>query len=226
MDIVYIFRFGKLNSSDLKYSLRSLEKNFKYDKIFIVGDRPGWITGINHINVRDKTENRHYNTGYKFYKTSCIKELSEDFIVMHDDFYIMQPVVEIKNYFVGTLKDKIEKTANRNSHWENMKNVYNIFPDGLNYELHKPFKLNKNKLKNLFKKFPLSQTFCVNSLYGNYYKIEAEKAEDFKIKGYEQLLKIEKENVTFLSSSEVFSKTKEFITYMDKKFPNKSKYEK
>ena len=50
VDVYYPFVESKAKWQKLKYSLRSIERNFPFDfKVWITGDLPEWITGMNHI---------------------------------------------------------------------------------------------------------------------------------------------------------------------------------
>ena len=95
-DIVYILRTDPrfYKNDDIKYSLRSLDKNFKgKGKVFIVGGRPNWINvnTVTHIYAEDKERNKLVNAIHKILIACKDKRISEDFILlMNDDFLFLK----------------------------------------------------------------------------------------------------------------------------------------
>lgn len=84
---------SKYNDVELKYSLRSIEKHLTgYSNIFIIGERPSFLQNIIHIPCTDSSNNwmRSHNI-YKKILTGCQdKRLSDNFLYMNDDHYLLQ----------------------------------------------------------------------------------------------------------------------------------------
>ena len=224
MDVVYICRAGLNNSIELRYSLRSIEKNFPHEKVFIIGEKPNWVTNVIHVKVIDRSKDVFYNTEHKVYKATLQENLSEEFFVFHDDFIIKKPIKDFKRLHKRPLKETL-KTRAKGTYWIALKKIEKIFPDGLDYELHYPYFFNKSNLKKLFIKYPLTTSHNINSLYCNEFKVDSIKSQDCKVRNIENLKESLKKESLFLSTSDNLALDKAFEKTMNTIFPNKSKYE-
>ena len=85
MDIVYFAR-GEENE-ELRYSIRSVCKNFAFpvNKLVIVGTKPSYITPDLFIKLDPKI-NKYANVRMAIEKVLDDDRISEDFILMNDDF--------------------------------------------------------------------------------------------------------------------------------------------
>lgn len=61
MNFNIVYYFQGQNSEELKYSIRSVEKNLDHDVIYLVGDKPSWFKETNK-SVYIKSGN--YNLQY------------------------------------------------------------------------------------------------------------------------------------------------------------------
>lgn len=228
MDIVYIFREGPMDSFELKYSIRSITTNVSFDNIYVVGDKPKWITNITHIKVDDPTVNKFYNIIYKIKEVTKIKELSEDFVIMWDDIYAISKINEFRHYSDGLmLKEVVSVKKGINPHRDSLKRVLDIYSNGINYDVHHPYIYNKLMLKKLFLKHKINpiKPYAIRSLYCNLYNIEYELVKNCKCNTYENFVNIKKNN-TFVSSNKTLLSDKRFRDYMETNFNEKTKYEK
>jgi hypothetical protein len=70
VDVYYPYVESEAKWQELKYSLRSIEKHFPFDfKVWLVGDLPEWITGVNYIPHKrcvGMQENTTYDAIAKF----------------------------------------------------------------------------------------------------------------------------------------------------------------
>lgn len=231
MDIVYLFKSVSNiyeDSLELRYSLRSIEKNLEHNKVFLIGDKPEWIQNIIYIPFQETTKYKGYNTTCKIYHLPNIQELSEDFVLFCDDIYCLKPVKQIVTYKgKDTLKNLLNFRKKHNKHWRALNRVLEIFPDALNYDVHHPYLLNKTLLNILSKKYPvdINKIYALSSLYNNEFKIEGTLVRDNKVKTIESFNQVLKNNPEFFSTNNIFVKNKEVQETMQKLFPNKSKYE-
>lgn len=227
MDIVYIFKEGPLDSLELRYSLRSLCKNVKFNNVYIIEDKPRWLQDVTHIKIKNSTTNKYYNITYKIKQTINIKELSDDFVIMWDDIFILSPISEFKHYSDGlTLKEVVGVKKRYSTHNNTFKYVLNIYSDGINYDVHSPYLYNKENLKRLFKehRLDIKKIYSLRSMYGNFYKLEYELVKNCKINTYENFVMLKNCN-KFASSNKTILGDKRFIDYMETNF-EKCKYEK
>lgn len=183
-DLVYIVKASEYNP-DLQMSLRSVAKFCDYRNIWIIGYKPTWVKNTNHIATKqnqDKWKNSITN-----YLAACnCPEISENFILMNDDFFALKPIRNWRtslNVCLGTLEEEVEKNKNdiKKSRWKygfdyaldilntlNCKNTYN-------YEAHLPIIINKQNFLNMMN-LPLIREFMTTkkvlhkrSIYKNLY---------------------------------------------------------
>lgn len=193
-DIVYLIRPGE-NNEEFRHSLRSLEKNFpNHGTIWIVGYCPLWINKEN-VRVIYKTQVRQkwVNTDNNL-KVACRHpDISDDFILMNDDFFIMQPIDEIPRLNRGSISEVIkqhEGKSNSEAYAWSMRHTTVLLQkmgikDPLSYELHVPMIINKEKyleavaIRNKLE--PTVGRINKRTLYGNYVGYGGETIEDVKI---------------------------------------------
>ena len=158
-DLVYILKPSEKNW-DLRYSLRSVEKFCKYRNIWFVGYKPTWAQNVKYIQTiqnKDKWKNSVLN-----YRKACESpQISENFILMNDDFFALEPIIDWKenlNVCLGTLSQEVEayKDNPKKSKWRWAFDYAQELLDTLNcktnwnYESHLPIIINKeNFLKML-----------------------------------------------------------------------------
>lgn len=233
MDIVYLTKECKVNE-ELTYSLRSLV-NLPHDKVFLVGGCPTNIdkTKITHIPTL-QGNNKFHNTT-KSIQIVCYNEsLSENFILMNDDFFILKPIknpINELNLTRGPIREVVKEMSSRpNSDSSYMAGTvqtdvflrdlgYNI---PLSYELHIPMVFSKKQLLDVFLLKHLDSLSMIQwrSIYGNIYLKNSQKVEDVKVyhNFYHPI-----RNDKFLSTEDMsWPRVK---TYISKLFPNKSPYE-
>lgn len=193
MDIVYIVRNGDENN-ELLYSLRSVQKFMpSFDNIVIVGYKPEWVNSDNviYIPTHQKRIKSSWENARNNFLTACKSSLiSDDFILMNDDFIATRPIKNLNESLSkvkNSIKQQIQKwkdiniksgyTNGFNTLLEFLQKTYKI-KNPMNYELHIPMIINKKKALELFS-LPEVQEFIDNnyvslyrSLYGNYYGIE------------------------------------------------------
>lgn len=228
VDLVYICRSGK--NEELRYSIRSAVANLSFDNLWVIGGKPNWYIG-NHIYI-DQTRNKYTNARNNLKALAESEQVSDKFILMNDDFYIINKVDEIPYMYAGTLSDKIqnrEDLFSGNSYNKLLKTTLRtiskkISGPALDYELHVPMVMEKNKLANALKFLGLWR-----STYGNLFNVGGIKMTDVKVYDessvfYPNSYKLENLKYDYLSSNDdSFEMIKE--TILDDLFPNKTDYE-
>jgi len=230
MDVLYLLKRTKDNK-ELKYSLRSLQ-NIDHNRVFIAGELPSFKTSnINYIptNILDS---KYVTTTYNI-NTACQSDISENFILMNDDFYFLKPTkLEDLNLDRGYLKDQVEYYKKHHNpltkYDQNVFNTYNYYKE-LNknnvksFELHAPIIINKNNFKSIL---PLlkneSLHCCKRTIYGNMFIKDSKTIEDVKILS-NKTMKDKWETMQFMSTSENIMSLVE--PFLKQKFLNKSIYE-
>jgi hypothetical protein len=181
MDYVYVCRDG--DNEELRYSIRSIEKNMPEGKIWVIGGKPDWYTG-NFVHV-EQTKKSYANVREQLRVACATEKISDDFVLMNDDFFVINPVKEIPTWYTGTLVDRIrslQQIKSQNAGYLRLLILSNNVirrtgvADPLDYELHTPMIMNKEKLLPI-----LHSTALWRSYYGNKYNVGGTKHSDVKV---------------------------------------------
>ena len=190
MDIVYFVKDTKENE-ELKYSLRSL-KNLEHDKVWFFGGNPDGLRPDKLVRVCQNQPTKYDNV-HAMYSWVLQSEVSDDFIMFNDDFFVMDKVAEVLPVHRGSLYEYIVKVEDNHSGMTAYtrrlrKTTKALEAAGLStrcYELHIPMVFNKEKLLAALKKFPGLNG--VRSIYGNMY-YEGNRIPDCKVFKFDQPL--------------------------------------
>ena len=224
-DIVYVLK-NDYDSEELKYSVRSVVKNFPFRKICFVGGGPEDVTA--DIRIYDK------QTGATKWErsTSSLKialandDLTEDIWLFNDDFFVMNKVEPTINYFGGTLERRIlelkKKFPTGSEYVNNLiqlrRELYQMGKDTLSFCLHLPMLVNRNKALNLLEEFPEQKMF--RSFYGNYCEVPCTFSKD--VKAYD-LTSVP--NTDFISTTDKSFKEGKVGEFIRACFPDPCRYE-
>jgi len=186
-DIVYILK-EDVTAEELKYSIRSVCKNFKFRKLWIYGGKPEGIEPDEYVKFRQKGNMPWEKVISTIYEVSKNKDITEDFWLFNDDFYIMQPVEDMPNFYDRTLHRRIQaieknRMGSRSLYTLQLRRTREALQSEgyktFNYEVHMPMLINRRKAKALIEKYPKMTMF--RSTYGNVYNIGGEQHKDVKI---------------------------------------------
>lgn len=185
-DIVYFVKNERRNP-ELRYSLRSVEENVEYRKVWFYGGCPEGIVPDEWIRV-DQTAPKKWQRVRDMLKMACENDdITDQFWLFNDDFFILKPLDETACYYDGTLTSKIEETEKRHggpSEWtRNMRRLRRLLQDEglpeLCYAVHRPMLVDRAKALVVLEKFPDEPMF--RALYGNYYELGGIDSPDVKI---------------------------------------------
>lgn len=102
-------------SQELRYSLRSAEANVSnLGEVHIFGGRPDWLTTAAVHHPVKQAGGKHDNTWANWCAIADAAhrgELPERFVIMNDDFFVVEPIEDVPLMYHGTVKDWI--TARR-----------------------------------------------------------------------------------------------------------------
>ena len=227
MDLVYICKSG--DNEELRYSIRSAVKNLNFDNLWVVGGKPNWYIG-NHLEVI-QNKSKYTNARNNLRAICNSSEISESFILMNDDFYIMNKVDNVPHMHGGPLANKIKQyedlTGNTRYVLMLKRTLLSLSrrfkKDVLDYELHVPMVMEKQKLLTIIELPDLWR-----SRYGNTFDIGGIEMEDVKVYSSGALAKksydINNLKYDYLSSnSDSFEMIKDKILNVD--FADKTVYE-
>ena len=227
IDLVYICGSG--HNEELRYSIRSAVKNLKFNNLWVVGGKPNWYIG-NYIEVA-QNKSKYVNARNNLRAICSSPEISDSFILMNDDFYIMNKVDNVPYMHGGLLADKITKYKNLTGDTRyvlmlkrTLSNLSRrINKDVLDYELHVPMVMEKEKLLNVIELPDLWR-----SRYGNTFNVGGIEMDDVKVYSFGALTKksydINNLKYNYLSSNnDSFEMIKDKILNID--FADKTVYE-
>ena len=180
MDYVYICRPG--DNEELRYSIRSLAKNAPEGRVWLVGGRPDWFNG-SYIEVKDRG-GKFKNIAACLYAAAESDDISEDFILMNDDFFILENISNFLPLYGGTLASKVlaytdllGPTMYSGIIGKAMKYLRSKgIKDALDYDIHVPLQINKEKFLEVVPR----DTLAPRSVYGNLANIGGTEITDVK----------------------------------------------
>ena len=228
-DLVYILK-QSTDNEEFRYSLRSVEKYAKNcGKIVAIG---GKVDGINvDVNIfLRQTGKTKYDRVNMTLREICLNSLiSDNFILMNDDFFIMQEtdMSKLKNYYRCSMQeylDLIIQTKFASEYSARLSRAAMALElldlDTKCYELHVPMMFNKHKLLEVFGALPGFNG--IRRLYGNYHKIKSSKINDCKV--FTDTENFPKDT-QFLSTSDASFRNGKVGEYIRASFPVKSRFE-
>ena len=182
MDFVYICRDGE--NEELRYSIRSVLLSFPEAKVWVVGGKPKWYSG-NHVFLEQ--DNNKYVNAVNNLKAVCnTPDISDNFILMNDDFFIIKKIETIEQFYNGLLSEKIDKFIKITGSSMYIKKLITTnnklnklgFTKPLDYELHVPMPMHKAGLLYILNQYPE----CLwRSMYGNLFNVGGSQMEDVKV---------------------------------------------
>lgn len=230
LDIVYFVKDSPTNE-ELRISLRSVAKNMPHKRVWIFGGHPKGIVPDIHIKVdqQGKTKWDRVNT---MFRMACEnKELTDDFIMFNDDFFVMQFTNHLEASYRCDLEKHIEILE---SHFNNRPSSYTRLLRGslaelqrlglptLSYEIHTPFIFNKHQLLTMLEEHPDWRS--TRTMYGNLYNIGGKKSSDVKI--FSSKTELDYKNLRFLSTDDsVININNDIWRYIRGQFKGKSEFE-
>lgn len=236
MTIVIPYKDEVQKGLELKYALRSIEKNLSgWDRVVFIGcDFPGWLDIMEcaFILMAD-IDGYKERSIYQKLLAACNSEMvSENFIYWNDDHFLLKPlhVSEIKYWHSGPLARRNVYNRERIKQ-ENTLEFFSaeLHPHVCNYDIHTPIIFNKQLFKEIFT--PQQQELCIKSLYCNLMPIDINKdynkfefMEDCKIVGHFSKEEVKKkiEGRLFFSTNAICNET---VEVLEELFPEKSKFE-
>lgn len=191
MDVVYVVRPGDVNE-ELRYSLRSLV-NLPHDQVWIVGYRPQWVRGVQHIPLRQLGP-KWTNSTANLRRACAHPGVSERFAYFNDDFFLLQPLGDdLPMWNRGPLGDVLARYAKSNSRYaDGMRKTAKLLRDlglpgpYLSYELHAPMPVQKLGMLEALaaaEARPVQGVLHKRTLYGNYWGLGGLSMPDGKLHG-------------------------------------------
>lgn len=225
-DLIYILK-ADIDTDELKYSLRSVERNFPFNRVWFVGGQPKGLKP----DIRLKHE-QIGNCKWEMIRSSMWKavndeRLSEDFFLFNDDFFVMKPVDadSFRNFVDGTLERRIDEL-----HSESGMNAYTrtlfkleqelktLHEPTMNFDVHLPMLMNKEQVRSTLYKCSSPQ---MRSAIGNINRLPFVIHNDVKVYDMESV----PVNETYLSTNDETFQKGNVGKYIRETFTTKSRFE-
>ena len=194
-------------NDDLRYALRSLDKYFEpIEDIVYSSKLPTWLTNCESLQISKlypkKLENKYNTRKYEQWFDSLNKLRAfannitdEKFIYTYDDIILLREATrkEIIHYPQERVIPRHKVRLSRSRHGETILSAMSKCNNDylFNYETHTPRIYETQKLKDLFKKYPLEKEvipYSIATLYFNFYGNGKEKElihiNDYKVGFY------------------------------------------
>ena len=225
-DVVYILK-TELDTDELKYSLRSVEQNFPINRVWFVGGQPKGFRNVVRLQHEQIGNCKWELIRSSMWKAVNAEDLTEEFFLFNDDFFIMKPVDtdSFINFVDGTLSRRIDEL-----HTEHGMNPYcrtlfkleqelrTMHEPTMNFDVHLPMLLNKEQVKATLYKCSSPQ---MRSAIGNLNRLPFVIHPDVKVYDLESVPTDE----TYLSTNDdTFNKGK-VGKYIRETFATKSRFE-
>ncbi|MGA5497701.1 hypothetical protein ACPCSP_25390 [Streptomyces cinereoruber] len=186
-DLVVPVREVPVNEQ-LRYAVRSWAQNLPHRRLWVVGYRPWWLDGAEHIPTR-QAGTKYANTTAAVRAACEHPEVSENFLLLNDDFFVMDshpdgmpvlhrgPVRQVEAYY-----------ANRASgdYLRGMRQTRALLADlghddPLSYELHVPLPVDKAGMLDVLNLGEDVPVLHKRTAYGTLADLGGEQIEDVKI---------------------------------------------
>lgn len=171
--VVIPYAKSKAQGEELRFALRSLEKNLRTGfNVVVIGDREEWfsdeITVIEHAIVSD---NPQVDIVEKLKLAIASEEVTERFIWTNDDIYIIAPVL-LAHIEIPKVKGVLSSEAYSGVYRENLKRTIELLTEYDRYDdyaTHTPVVFEKLKLVEMFEKHPEISVggYLLSSVYFN-----------------------------------------------------------
>ena len=187
-DVVYILA-NDIKSDEIKYSVRSVVENFPYNRIVFYGGKPKGIEPDIYVEVEQIGFDRYEKVNYTLQKIFADDNLTDNFWLFNDDFFIMKPIEDLPYGIRGTLGHRIKELNTlygpSGGDIKAQQAVKNYLEhkgfDSINYDLHIPMLINRKLGAATLAEHPNQKLF--RSLYGNVNKIGGTYMNDVKVYG-------------------------------------------
>jgi hypothetical protein len=186
MDIVYVVRDGDENE-ELRFSLRSLV-NLPHDQVWIVGHKPSWVTGVEHLPTF-QAGTKYENSTQNLLAACDHPDVADEFALMNDDIYVVKPLKAVPVFHRGPVAELVAYYRRKQGPYlEGMQATAGLlagwgFSDPLSYELHMPLPVVKAAMADVLRRgIGHTPVLHKRTLYGNVMGIGGELTQDCKIR--------------------------------------------
>ena len=189
LTIAYILGDGsKHHNLELRLSLRSVEKHINPTRVIVCGHDPGFLSeNVEYIPnfPAKKEDDAAFGIKENLLALCSHPSTPDEFLLMNDDVFFLQPTKEFPYYHKGELRGAMERIGSGIFYGHLLATVTVLEKLNLptkHFDGHWPIVYDKKKLFNIINEqnwdVPLGPT--IRSLYCNTLGIEGEYADDVK----------------------------------------------
>lgn len=228
MDVVYPLK-ASITTDELRYSLRSIAANLPHDRVWVVGGRPAWLRNVEHV-PSTPAGTRWQIVPDHLRAVTARADLSERFVYLNDDFFVVRPLAEVPVLYRNTLAAEVgghqQGSAWRRGQRETLELLRRWgIRDPLNYELHVPMVMGRDELAEALARAAAARSFTAlayRSLYGNVAGVGGEQGADVKVFGRTAALPA---GATFVSTNDDSFTSGRIGRQLRARFPEPCRYE-
>lgn len=183
MDIVYVWvNSGAHATTDLRYSLRSLEENWLGNfRVTVVGDEPPGTTGYWHLPTARNSDPhlpKALDAVHKMQAICNARHIGDRFAYWYDDVYLLKPVdqafLERRVATHEVTRDMVARGAVRKHAQQVLATAKVLFDAGFkrvwNYETHTPRIFDKRRMQEVLDLYrPAASRLLLPTLYFNHF---------------------------------------------------------
>lgn len=231
MDVVYVVGPGEQNE-ELRFSLRSLAANLVHDRVWIAGHAPSWVSReVGRIRTR-QAGSKYRNSSGNLEAACSHREVSETFVYLNDDFFVLEPTETVPVLHRGPLaalrKRRLPGRPGAASYASGREETAALlerlgFREPLAYEpLHTPLPVRRDAMAEALDVGRPLRVLHYRTLYGNLAAIGGELGENVKIP---DLRTIPSPGQRFVSSSPISFGRGRLGAALRARFPRPCRYE-
>lgn len=227
MDLVYLCREG--DNEELCYSLRSVAANLPHDAVWVFGGAPDWIAGVRFVPT-PQDGHKSAITSLSLRIACETSEVSDPFVLMNDDFYVMKsmstvpvlnrgPIAEVLAEYIGRQPRETYYTRGMRRTLELLQSLGYEHP--LSFDLHMPLVVHKAHMLTALDICAATGKTGLHkrSIYGAVAGLRGRRAADVKVRNVGEPIP----DGQFLSSmDQVFGVVKPLLS---ERFPEPCRYE-
>lgn len=174
-DLVYPLKVTD-DCEELRYSLRSVHTNAPglFGKVWVITREPvpDWLTGV-HVLAAGDGGNKGQDVRSKMAAACAHPEVADRFLLMCDDFYLVDPITEWEAFHMGPTSAYLRRLRREHAAAGWLRSVAHTADwmaaqghgDILTRQGHRPLPWDKVRLAEALATYPVGRPLDVNGLY-------------------------------------------------------------